>query len=354
MKNKLVTVPTIKLPIQPSPGFAKKQLSNYHLDFAALCGFGCVYCSSNTGYSLRIHREEYADLTEEQTGERTYPATDPALMFVWPDVIERLEEQLSHKRDGFGSGQTIVVAMQTDLLSPELVKDGTARRGLELLIHKTAFRVRVLTKNAIVGSPEWVDYFRAHQERFVVGLSIGTLDDDWAKRIEVGTSTPSARLRALSALQAAGVSTYGMLCPMFGGVLEGGMLEALVDKTNTKATEHVWAEPFNDRINWRLVRDKFDPGSHDYNWLTRLFEKDRAAWSRYATDLYTRLRDKAEREGWIQKLRYLLYEESITAEDAPRFKGLAGVLLQSKPNETGDSRNPHIAKLQAAMRKEVP
>ena len=29
MKNKIVNVPTIKEPIQPSPGFAKKQLADF-------------------------------------------------------------------------------------------------------------------------------------------------------------------------------------------------------------------------------------------------------------------------------------------------------------------------------------
>ena len=32
MKLKIVEIPTIKLPIQPSPGFLKKQLAHYKLD----------------------------------------------------------------------------------------------------------------------------------------------------------------------------------------------------------------------------------------------------------------------------------------------------------------------------------
>jgi len=31
------------------------------------------------------------------------------------------------------------------------------------------------------------------------------------------------------------------------------------------------------------------------------------------------------------KLRYLLYEQNIVERDAPRFAGLEGVMLQSKP-----------------------
>ena len=69
-------------------------------------------------------------------------------------------------------------------------------------------------------------------------------------------------------------------------------------------------------------------------------------WSAYATELYDRLREKAAKEGWLHKLRYLLYEDKITKQDAPKFRGLKGVLLQSKPGEDGKSRNPYIAQLQ--------
>jgi len=70
---------------------------------------------------------------------------------------------------------------------------------------------------------------------------------------------------------------------------------------------------------------------------------NKAAWSSYAAQLYTRLRAKAEREGWLPKLKYLLYEGDITAADASAFDGLKGVLLQSTPNDEGQTKNKHIA-----------
>src|SRR4051812_41631554 len=93
MKLKVVQVPSIAEPIQASPGFAKKLLSDYKLDLMGLCGFGCTYCSSNAGNYLRINREKFADLTQAQTGERSYPSDDPALTFTWPDVLEKLGRQ---------------------------------------------------------------------------------------------------------------------------------------------------------------------------------------------------------------------------------------------------------------------
>lgn len=346
--KKLVVIPSIREPIQSSPGFNKKKLSTYKLDVMGLCNFGCTYCSSNAGNYLRINRERFADLTAEQVGERILPSEDPALTFVWKDVLERLEAQLAKKPRTWGEGETLVFSMLTDGFSPTVVADGTTKAALDLVLQRTAFRIRVLTKNAVVGKEVWREYFLAHRERFVVGLSTGTLDDTWAQRVEVGTSLPSARLKALKRLQDAGVRTYGMLCPIFPDGLAAGGVEELVDRINPDRAKHVWAEPYNDRQNWQAVRASYAPHSAEHQWFTKVYEHgDAAAWSEYTTELYVRLREKARKEGWLSKLRYLLYEGDITRRDAREFNGLEGVLLQSKPGADGNSQNPYIASLQS-------
>ncbi|WP_438029097.1 hypothetical protein [Sorangium sp. So ce233] len=350
MKNKLVMVPSIKEPIQRSPGFAKKELATYKLDLMGLCGFGCSYCSSNAGNYLRINRGKFADLTEQQLGERLLPATSPELAFLWPDVLERLRAQLAQKPHTLGAGETLVVSQLTDAFSPPLLADGTTQAALSLVLAKTSFRIRVLTKNAIVGSPKWIDFFAAHPGRFVVGLSTGTLDSEWAYAVEVGTSSPQARIRALRALQDAGVPTFGMLCPVFPDTLlaEGNRsLDSLIEQIRPERCETVWAEPYNDRANWQAVRDGYPADAPGRRWLERVFGSgDRRAWSTYARDLYSRLRWAALRDGWLEKLRYLLYEDGIDEKDAPAFTGLDGVLLQSKPAEDGRSANRAIAAIQ--------
>ncbi len=347
MKNQVVYLSSVKDPVKPSPGFAKKRLSTYKLDVMALCGFGCRYCSSNAGNYLRINRRPFAEETERQLGQRLLPAEEPALTFEWPDVTRNLERQLERCRRTWGRGETLVFSMLTDGFSPRLVKSGTTRRVLEMVLKRTSFRIRVLTKNAVVGAPKWLEFFTEHRDRFVVGLSIGTLNDDWARRIEVGTSLPAARLRSLRKLQEAGIATYGMLCPVFPDVMEEGSLERLVDSISPHEVEHIWAEPYNDRVNWATVRAGYDEGTAGYRWFTKTYEAGNiASWSRYATDLFVRLRAKADSEGWLHKLRYLLYEQNVQREDAAAFRGLQGVLLQSKPADDGRSRNPHLARFQ--------
>ena len=59
MKNIIVHVENMKTLIKPAPGFVKKDLADYKLDIVALCGFGCLYCSSNMGNYLRINQKEF-------------------------------------------------------------------------------------------------------------------------------------------------------------------------------------------------------------------------------------------------------------------------------------------------------
>jgi DNA repair photolyase len=349
-KRLSVVVPSITKPIQPSPGFEKKGLAEYKLDLLALCGFGCAYCSSNEGNYLRIHREEFRKLTIAQTGLDVVPADSPGLTFEWPDVIEKLEAQLARKPRTWGAGLTLVFSMLTDGFSPRLVQSGLTRRALDLIIERTSFRIRVLTKNACVGSRGWIEFFAEHADRFVVGLSTGTLDDGWAKRVEIGTSPPSKRLEALRRLQDAGVSTYGMLCPVFPDVLHRGDLDRLVEQIRPRRCETIWAEPYNDRTNWRRVQQTYPSDSRTHTWFTAAFEtRGGGAWSEYAIDLYERLRAIAERDGWLDRLKYLLYEANLSPEFAPRLRDLAGVSLQSDPGGDGFSKSEAVAELQRAI-----
>ena len=329
MKPTIVEIPSIKDPIKKSPGFHKKELADYKLDIMGLCQFGCAYCSSNAGNYLRINRDKFAALTEAQTGEALLPATSPSLTFKWPDFEERLDAQLATKTKTWGAGLTLVFSQLTDAFSPWAVAEGLTRRTLDKVLDRTSFRIRVLTKSAVVGSPAWVDYFKAHPGRFVVGLSIGTLDDNWARKVEIGTSSPTARVKALHRLQDAGVPTFGMLCPIFPDALAGNGVERLVEAIRPDRCETVWSEPYNDRANWRAVAAGYRETSPERKVLSMLFEGPTARnyWSDYARALYQRVH--AALGGEAHKHRYLLYQDTMTAAGREALRGAEGMLFQS-------------------------
>jgi DNA repair photolyase len=361
----LVQVPSMETPIQPSPGFAKKELADFKLDIMGACGFQCSYCSTPATTYHRVNKERHAQAAQEQTGQRLYHGRDP-IQVVWPDVLEKLEAQVKQRArtaagrglPPWGTGKTLIFSMLTDGFSPILVGRGITEVALRLVLEHTGLRIRVLTKSAVVGAERWRRFFAAHPSRFVVGLSCGTLSDTWARSVEAGTSSPRARLRALRALQDAGVPTFGMLCPVFPDLLRSDGapdIDALISAIRPDRCETVWAEPYNDRTNWKAVLSGYTPGSVGWTWLSDVYGgtdrgRGRMLWSRYATTLYERLRRRAHADGWLYKLRYLLYEDQITEPDAATFAGLSGVLLQSQAIAEGDqagySANPYLAKLQ--------
>lgn len=350
MKNRLVVIPNTKKVIQPS-GWEKKGLAEYHIELSGLCGFGCRYCSSNNTRWMLVHGKEFAALTREQLGESLTPKDNPELAYVWADdVVAKLDVELRGKRPTFGAGKTVALSQSTDPLSPVVDPEAT-QKVIRMLVERTSFRIRLLTKNAQVGSDAWIEFLQAMGNRVIVSLSIGTLDQDWSNAIEVGTSSPVARLRALRRLQDAGVPTYGMLCPIFPSLAASSQLDDLIDAIRPNMCEFIWAEPYNDRANWRVVQEGHPEGSDDRAWFDHAFgpNKEACLWSEYAVDLYKRLRLRAQAEGWLEKLRYMLYEVHVDAEHARSFCDLSGLMLQSLDDD-GRSKNPEFRKLQEQAR----
>ena len=362
-KNVIIHNP-IGSAIQPSPGFAKKQLADYHLELAALCEFGCMYCSTDTGPGTVFKIQ-----TLKKAAKDHYPsdfaAGSPNLhnfcktySISYHDILSKLEMDLDAMDPEKTRGQTLMFGQLVDNFAPGLMKSGTTAKALELILNRTHFRIRCLSKSISIAHDSLMYLYTKYPDRFVVGLSIGTLDKTFAHRIERHTSLPEARLSALGRLQVAGVETYGMLCPVFRPTLAGKELERLLDRVNPELCEHIWVEPYNDRKNWRNVQKALGADHSDYEWLPKAYGpmgiRDPAVWSSYATELYTRVRDKAQSEGWINKLRYLLYEGGITVSDASEFEGHIGkdVLLQDKVDgHTGKTKNQAFAPFDPRMPK---
>ena len=354
MKNKRVEVKSTKTIIKETPGFQKKDLAKYKVDILALCGFGCSYCSSNSGNYLRINWEEGLNFKaecENQLGRSVNKDDFPNITIEWSNVIETLENQIKNAPKSFLEKTNVLIfSPLTDSFSPNLVKNGTTQKVLEILLEKTSFTIRILTKNAIVGNKKWIDFFKKYPGRIKVGLSIGTSDDKLAKEMELGTSLPSARIKALSNLQDEGISTFAMLDPIFPDMLEGDKLEKLVETIDPGKCEAIWAEAYNDRFNWQIVQQQYTNNSKIYNWFTEAYSTDdNDLLSEYATDIYVRLRAHAENNGWMDKFKYLLYEKCITEKDVKRLGDFSGILFQSFDKKTGLSKNPIINKLQTLV-----
>ena len=352
INSRIVKKPSPREFIKKCVGFIKKHLASWKIDLMHKCGFDCIFCTTDEGPSMQFQKVSDQKLVNEQIGVN-YTPTSPAVTIEYSQLMSTLKKELDSKAKSFGKGQTLMFSQLTDAFSPRLVELGHTKKALDMIFEKTSFRVRILTKNAIVGDDDWIDYFGQHRDRVIVGLSTGCLDDCWAKKIEKGTSPPSHRFIAIKRLQDAGIPTYGMLCPIFPKLVQDGRVAELIEKINPDMMETIWAEPYNahPKINWMKMRYALRSDPVEYDWFTQAYEEEnKDLLSEYHTDLYGQLLDHSIENDWSHKLKYLLYESEINKADVIKFKGLVGVLLQNKPDEgSGCSKNMALAKLQAEI-----
>ena len=78
--------------------------------------------------------------------------------------------------------------------------------------------IGIVTKNALVTRDIDLLTELARHKAVVVAVSLTTLDEQLARRMEPRTSTPTARLEAIAELNAAGIPTHAMVAPMIPGL----------------------------------------------------------------------------------------------------------------------------------------
>jgi DNA repair photolyase len=133
--------------------------------------------------------------------------------------------------------------------TPEILEE-TAAGCIQIFDH-TEWDIRLLSKSHRLADlvlkkmiPE------KYHHRLILGFSTGTLDDDLAAAIEVGTSLVSLRIEALHKLQDRGIRTFGMVCPslVYGTQEEYDEFSRLMcEKLRVDKLEHLWAEVINVR-----------------------------------------------------------------------------------------------------------
>jgi len=163
------------------------------------CEHGCSYC-----YARPSH--EYLGLSAGLDFE--------SKVFVKTRAPELLRQWLNRDR---WQPEMICFSGITDCYQPAERRFRLTRGCLEVALEARQ-PVGIITKNALVVRD--IDLLREMaQLRIVsVSLSITTLDEELARRMEPRTSSPSARLRTISELAAAGVPTRVMTAPIIPGL----------------------------------------------------------------------------------------------------------------------------------------
>jgi DNA repair photolyase len=163
------------------------------------CAHGCSYC-----YARPTH--EYLGLSAGLDFETK--------VFVKHDAPALLREFLCRR---VWQAETIVMSGVTDPYQPAEREFRITRGCLEVLLEARQ-PVGIITKNALITRDLDILREMAAQGTVHVAVSVTTLDADLARTMEPRTSTPAARLRAISELAEAGVPIRLMTAPIIPGL----------------------------------------------------------------------------------------------------------------------------------------
>jgi len=190
------------------------------------CEHGCAYC-----YARTFH--EYLGWSAGLEFE-----TRIAVKF---DAARLLRGEIS--RRGYRP-RTISLSGATDPYQPLERRLAITRSILEVLV-STRHPVTIVTKNRLVVRDADLLACLAAVDASRVWLSITSLDDRLARRLEPRTSSPSARLDAIRCLTAAGVPCGVLAAPMIPGLNDHELPAILVAAASAGAR---WARSMPVRL----------------------------------------------------------------------------------------------------------
>jgi DNA repair photolyase len=168
------------------------------------CAHGCAYC--------------YARPTHEYLG------FSAGLDFETRILVKQKAPELFREFLGQSSwrGELITFSGVTDCYQPAERHFQLTRRCLEVA-REALQPIAIVTKNALVTRDLDILREMARHRVGAVAISITTLDESLARDMEPRTSTPSARLRAVQELSAAGVPVRVLVAPVIAGLNDSEM-----------------------------------------------------------------------------------------------------------------------------------
>jgi DNA repair photolyase len=181
------------------------------------CEFGCTYCYARDTHRYAVER------AERRYGEQAHAEVLPAWLafekriLIKTDVAERLARTLDASKLGDDS---LVIGTATDPYQPAERVYRLTRKVLEVLTGFHGLRIGIISKSPLVTRDIDVLQRLSARNDVTINVSIATLDPRLARRLELRSPVPSARIRALARLSAARIHAGLLLAPIVPGVTD--------------------------------------------------------------------------------------------------------------------------------------
>lgn len=173
------------------------------------CEHGCVYCFARPSHA-------YLDLS---------PGLDFETKLFWkPDAAELLRKELAAPSYRCAP---IALGMNTDAWQPVERRTVLTRQLLEVMV-ETRHPVSLITKSALIERDLDLLATLARDDLVEVMISVTTLDDELARRLEPRAARPGRRLETIRRLHQAGVPVGVLFAPLIPALNDHEM-EAVVE-----------------------------------------------------------------------------------------------------------------------------
>jgi DNA repair photolyase len=179
------------------------------------CEFGCTYCYARDTHRYAMERASLPGA--ERGGEMPPWLAFEKRILVKTDIAERLARTIDPSKLGDDS---LVIGTATDPYQPAERRYRLTRSILEVLARFRGLRIGIISKSPLVTRD--IDVLQKLSERneVTVNVSLSTLDSRLARRLELRSPVPSARIRALGRLSAAGIHAGLLVAPIVPGVTD--------------------------------------------------------------------------------------------------------------------------------------
>ena len=182
------------------------------------CEFGCTYCYARDTHRYAVERAERRDGGTAGGGEDLPPwlAFEKRIL-VKTGIAERLARTLDPSKLGHDS---LVIGTATDPYQPAERRYRLTRSILQVLTGFRGLRIGIISKSPLVTRDiDLLQQLSARSE-VTVNVSLSTLDRRVARRLELRSPVPSARIRGLARLSAAGIHAGLLIAPIVPGVTD--------------------------------------------------------------------------------------------------------------------------------------
>jgi DNA repair photolyase len=204
------------------------------------CEFGCMYCYARDTHRWVMERAVEDRRSVGQGGDRVTWESGPSSqalndlppyrpsalppeeafekeILVKAEVAEVLARTLTPAKL---AGSPLVIGTATDPYQPAERRFQLTRRILEVLRSYHGLSIEIITKSPLVTRD--LDLLQAisRNNELSVNISLATADPRLARRLELRSPIPSARLRALRRLTAGGVDAGLIIAPIIPGITD--------------------------------------------------------------------------------------------------------------------------------------